>query len=213
MSSEDKIRVLIVDDHAMVRRGLAAFLRTAPDLELVGDVSSGEAALAVLDDTAPDVILMDLMMPGMSGIETIKAVKDRDPDIQIITLTSFGKEDLVKQSIKVGAISYLLKDVDAQDLVEAIRAAYEGQSRLSREALQALVGALKQPPSPGHDLTNREREVLALMVEGLSNGEIAQRLVIGRSTVKTHVSNILSKLDVDSRVEAVTVALENDLVD
>jgi NarL family two-component system response regulator LiaR len=213
MSSEDKIRVLIVDDHAMVRRGLAAFLRTAPDLELVGDVSSGEAALAVLDDAAPNVILMDLMMPGMSGIETIKAVKDRYPDIQIITLTSFGREDLVKQSIKVGAISYLLKDVDAQDLVEAIRAAYEGQSRLSREALQALVGALKQPPSPGHDLTNREREVLALMVEGLSNGEIAQRLVIGRSTVKTHVSNILSKLDVDSRVEAVTVALENDLVD
>jgi NarL family two-component system response regulator LiaR len=213
MSSEDKIRVLIVDDHAMVRRGLAAFLRTAPDLELVGDVSSGEAALAVLDDAAPDVILMDLMMPGMSGIETIKAVKDRDPDIQIITLTSFGKEDLVKQSIKVGAISYLLKDVDARDLVEAIRAAHEGQSRLSREALQALVGALKQPPSPGHDLTNREREVLALMVEGLSNGEIAQRLVIGRSTVKTHVSNILSKLDADSRVEAVTIALENDLVD
>jgi NarL family two-component system response regulator LiaR len=213
MSSEDKIRVLIVDDHAMVRRGLAAFLRTATDLELVGDVPSGEAALAVLDDAAPDVILMDLMMPGMSGIETIKAVKDRYPDIQIITLTSFGREDLVKQSIKMGAISYLLKDVDAQDLVEAIRAAYEGQSRLSREALQALVGALKQPLSPGHDLTNREREVLALMVEGLSNGEIAQRLVIGRSTVKTHVSNILSKLDVDSRVEAVTVALENDLVD
>ncbi len=213
MSSEEKIRILIVDDHAMVRRGLAAFLRTATDLELVGDVSSGEAALAVLDDAAPDVILMDLMMPGMSGIETIKAVKDRYPDIQIITLTSFGKEDLVKQSIKVGAISYLLKDVDAQDLVEAIRAAHEGQSRLSREALQALVGALKKPLSPGHDLTNREREVLALMAEGLSNGEIAQRLVIGRSTVKTHVSNILSKLGVDSRVEAVTIALENDLVD
>jgi NarL family two-component system response regulator LiaR len=213
MSTEDKIRILIVDDHAMVRRGLAAFLRTAPDLELVGDVSSGESALAVLDDAAPDVILMDLMMPGMSGIETIKAVKDRSPDIQIITLTSFGQDDLVKQSIKAGAISYLLKDVDAQDLIEAIRAAHEGQSRLSREALQALVGALNQPPSPGHDLTNREREVLALMVEGLNNSEIAERLVIGRSTVKTHVSNILSKLGVDSRVEAVTVALENDLVD
>jgi NarL family two-component system response regulator LiaR len=213
MTTENPIRVLIVDDHAMVRRGLAAFLRTAPDLELVGEVPSGESALAVIEDTTPDVILMDLMMPGMSGVETIEVVKDRYPDMRIIALTSFGKEELVKQAIQAGAISYLLKDVDAQDLAEAIRAAHEGQSRLSREALQALVGALNQPPSPGHDLTDREREVLALLVEGLNNSEIAERLFIGRSTVKTHVSNILSKLNVGSRVEAVTIALENDLVD
>lgn len=213
MSEKDTIRILIVDDHAMVRRGLVAFLRTAPDLKLVGEVPSGESALAVLDEVAPDVILMDLMMPGMSGIETIQAVRDRDPDVQIIALTSFGKDDLVKQALTAGAISYLLKDVDAQELAEAIRAAHEGQSRLSREALQALVGALNQPPSPGHDLTNREREVLALLVEGLNNSEIAERLFIGRSTAKTHVSNILSKLGADSRVEAVTIALEHGLVD
>lgn len=213
MSEKDTIRILIVDDHAMVRRGLVAFLRTAPDLKLVGEVPSGESALAVLDEVAPDVILMDLMMPGMSGIETIQAVRDRDPDVQIIALTSFGKDDLVKQALTAGAISYLLKDVDAQELAEAIRAAHEGQSRLSREALQALVGALNQPPSPGHDLTNREREVLALLVEGLNNSEIAERLFIGRTTAKTHVSNILSKLGADSRVEAVTIALEHGLVD
>ena len=214
MTDQTPIKVLIVDDHAMVRRGLAAFLKAAPDLELVGDVTNGMAAVAFCQETPPDVVLMDLQMPGgMDGVETTRKICELDEDIQVIVITSFGDDDLVNAALQAGAISYLFKDIGAEELADAIRAAHSGESRLAPGAMQALIGSMNQPPTPGHDLTPREREVLELVIEGLNNTEIAEELVVSRSTIKTHVSSILSKLGVSSRVEAVTVALQNNLFD
>ncbi len=212
MSEQEAIRVLIVDDHAMVRKGLAAFLRVAPDLELVGEASNGMSAVDLCGKVHPDVVLMDMMMPGMDGVETTRAIRAAYPDTQVIVLTSFGEDDMVQTALQAGAIGYLLKDIGSEDLAGAIRAAREGEPRLDRKAMQALISSMNQPPPVGGDLTPREAEVLALMVEGLNNTEIADRLVVSRSTIKTHVSSILSKLGVRGRVEAVTVALQNKLV-
>ena len=213
MSGEQRIRVMIVDDHAMVRKGMAMFLKTAPELELVAEVASGEAAVDKCAQVQPDVVLMDLNMPGMGGIEATRTIRQRYPDTQVVVITSFGEEELVQGAIQAGAISYLFKDVSSEHLAEAIRAAYEGERRLAPKAMEALIGALSCPPARGHDLTPREREVLALMVRGLNNTQIAEALYVGRSTVKTHVSSILSKLEVASRVEAVALAIQEKLVD
>ena len=212
MSTSNRIRVMIVDDHDMVRRGLAAFLKAESDLELVGEARDGKEALQVCDQVHPDVILMDLVMPSMGGAEVTRAIRERCPRVQVIALTSFQDKELVRQALEAGAISYLLKNVTADDLAEAIRAAHAGQSTLAPEAVQVLMQAASQGPALGHDLTPREREVLALMVEGLSNPEIADRLVVTRSTAKAHVSNILSKLGVSNRAEAVALALKHKLV-
>lgn len=212
MSQTDPIRVLIVDDHTMVRKGLGAFLRVAPDLELVGEASSGAEALRACADYHPDVVLMDLVMPEMDGATATRHIRDKYPDIQVIALTSFQEKELVQNAVHAGAISYLLKHVSAEELTEAIRAAHAGRATLAREALQALTQAATSPPPIGHDLTDREHEVLELLVEGLNNPEIAERLTVTRSTVKSHVSNILSKLGVSNRTEAVTVALQHNLV-
>jgi NarL family two-component system response regulator LiaR len=206
------IRVMIVDDHAMVRRGLSTFLKVKPDLELVGEARSGKEALVVCEQIRPDVILMDLLMPEMDGMATTRAIRERWPEIQIIALTSFQDRDLVQKALQAGAISYLLKNVSANDLAEAIRAAHAGRSTLAPEAIQALVQAEHQPTIQDYDLTSREREVLALLVEGLSNPEIAERLSVSRSTAKAHVSNILSKLGVTNRAEAVAMAVQQNLV-
>jgi NarL family two-component system response regulator LiaR len=203
---------MIVDDHPMVRRGLAAFLRANPDLELVGEAGDGEEALSMCDQAHPDVILMDLVMPKISGAEATRAIRKECPHVQVIALTSFEEKQLVREALEAGAISYLLKNVTADELTEAIRAAHAGRSTLAPEAVQALVQTASQGPPLGHDLTPREREVLALMVQGLSNPEIAERLVVTRSTAKAHVSNILSKLGVSNRAEAVALALQNRLV-
>ena len=212
MSNSNPIRVMIVDDHDMVRRGLATFLRVKAHLELVGEASNGQEALQVCKQAQPDVILMDLVMPEMDGTTATRAIRKCWPQVQIIALTSFQEKELVQEALQAGAISYLLKNVSADGLAEAIRAAYTGRPTLAPEAAQALIQAASQEPGPGHDLTPREHEVLALMVEGLTNPEIAERLTVSYSTARAHVSNILSKLGVSNRAEAIALALRLKLV-
>jgi two-component system, NarL family, response regulator LiaR len=207
-----RIRVLVVDDHTMVRRGLATFLKVFDDLELAGEAVSGQEAIQSCAELQPDVVLMDMVMPEMDGATATRLIRKQFPAIQVLALTSFKEEVLVQSALQAGAIGYLLKDVSADELAQAIRAAKAGRSTLSPEAAQALVHAASQPPAPGFDLTERERAVLALMVEGLNNTQIAGRLTVSPSTIKSHVSNILSKLGVASRTEAVTLALRNRLV-
>ncbi len=206
------IRVMLVDDHTMVRRGLATFLKVFDDLQLVGEAESGEAAIKLCAEILPDVILMDMVMPDMDGATATRIIRQQFPQVQVIVLTSFKEGELIKNALEAGAIGYLLKDVSADELVRAIRAAYAGRATLSPEAAQTLVETANQPPAPGLDLTEREREVLALMIEGLNNTQIAGRLTVSPSTIKSHVSNILSKLGVASRTEAVTLALRKHIV-
>jgi NarL family two-component system response regulator LiaR len=208
---DTKIRIMLVDDHAVVRSGLGAFLSVNPDLELVGEAENGEQAVARANILKPDVILMDLMMPVMDGVTATGAIKKQNPSIQIIALTSFQEDELVRNVMKAGAVGYLMKNVTARELAAAIKAAKDGKMTLSPEAAQALVRASQQAQET-EILTEREREVLKLMVEGLNNAEIAERLVVSLSTVKYHISNILMKLGVDNRVAAVTTAIQKKMV-
>ncbi|HKI53828.1 MAG TPA: response regulator transcription factor [Anaerolineales bacterium] len=210
--TSEPIRLMIVDDHTMVRRGLATILKVFDDLQLVGEAESGEAAIQLCAEVLPDVILMDMSLPGMDGAMATRAIRKKLPQIQVIVLTSYKDGKLIKQALEAGAIGYLLKDVSADDLVQAIRSAHAGRATLSPEAAQSLVETANLPPTPGQDLTEREREVLALMIEGLNNVQIAGRLTVSPSTIKSHVSNILSKLGVASRTEAVTLALRNQIL-
>ena len=212
ISPSKPIRVMLVDDHTMVRRGLATFLKVFDDLELAGEAESGEIAIQLCAEVLPDVILMDMIMPGMDGATATRAIRQKFPKIQVVALTSYKEGKLIKSALEAGAIGYLLKDVSADDLVWAIRAAYAGRSTLSPEAAQVMVETANQPPAPGLDLTEREREVLSLMIEGLNNTQIAGRLTVSPSTVKSHVSSILTKLGVASRTEAVTLALRNNIL-
>jgi two-component system, NarL family, response regulator LiaR len=205
------IRVLLVDEHTMVRRGLATFLKAFDDLALAGEASGGQAAIQLCAEVRPDVVLMDLVMPEMDGATATRAIRQQFPEVQVLALTSFKDEGLVQAALQAGAIGYLLKDVSAEELAQAIRAAHAGRGTLSPEAAQALIHAATQPPAPGHDLTARERMVLALLAEGLNNTEIAARLTVSPSTIKSHVSNILSKLGVASRTEAVALAVRHGL--
>ncbi len=213
MTPSQPIRVMLVDDHTMVRRGLATFLKVFDDLKLVGEAASGEAAIELCERIRPDVVLMDLVMPDMDGVAATRAIRQQFPTVQVMALTSFKEEGLVQKALEAGAIGYLLKDVSADELAKAIRAAQAGRGTLSPEAAQALVHAATKPAPPGGDLTERERDVLALMIEGLNNTEIAEKLVVSRSTIKSHVSNILAKLDVSSRTEAVVLAIQHSILD
>jgi NarL family two-component system response regulator LiaR len=205
------IRVMLVDDHTMVRRGLATFLKIFDDLQLVGEADSGEAAIQLCADVQPDVVLMDMLLPEMDGAASTRVIRQRFPEVQVIALTSFKTGELVRSALEAGAIGYLLKDISADELVDAIRAAHAGRATLSPEVAQSLVEAANQPP-PGLSLTVRELEVLGLMGEGLNNTQIAGKLTVSPSTIKSHVSNILSKLGVASRTEAVTLALRNHII-
>jgi NarL family two-component system response regulator LiaR len=212
MSKSNPIRVMIVDDHGMVRRGLVAYLEEEQDLELVGEAADGEEAVQLCEQLQPDVILMDLVMPELDGADATRSIRKRWPQVQVIALTSFQDKELVQDALQAGAISYLLKNVSGNDLVEAIRAAYAGRATLAPEAVEALIQPTAPESTPDYDLTPRERDVLPLLVEGLTNMEIAGRLGVSRSTVKVHVSNILSKLNVSSRGGAINIAIQNRLI-
>lgn len=212
MTTPNRIRVMIVDDHEMVRSGLAVFLEINDDFELVGEASNGAEAIRLCDERHPDILLMDLVMPGTDGITAMQRIREAHPDIQMIALTSFKDEELVRAALQAGAIGYLLKNVSIDELANALRNAYAGKSTLAPEATQVLIESVTRPPAPGHDLSQREHEVLALMVKGMSNPEIAETLTISRSTVKNHISSILSKLHVTRRSEAIALALNHNLV-
>ncbi len=207
------IRVLIVDDHEMVRSGLNAFMQGVDDLEAVGEAGSGEEAIQQCEHLQPDVVLMDMRMPGIGGVEATRSIRERCPNVRIIALTSFPEQELVHQALQAGAMSYLVKNVAPSELACAIRDAVAGRPTLAPEAAQALIRQVTKSATPGHDLSPREREVLALMKQGMSNRAIADQLVISRSTVDFHVSNILGKLGVGSRTEAVALAIQHQLVD
>ncbi len=212
MNNPSKIRVMLVDDHNVVRSGLATFLKAYDDLELVGEARNGLEAVDLCRQRKPDVILMDLMMPEMDGIAATLAILADYPDIKIIAMTSFEEEELVQGVLAAGAISYLIKNVTSDELAKAIRDAVSGKSTLSPEAARVLIQATRPSNLPVFDLTEREWEVLNLVVQGNSNQQIAEALVISITTVKAHISNILSKLQVASRTEAIAFAVKNKLV-
>ena len=206
------IKVMLVDDHNVVRSGLATFLRAYDDLELVGEAKNGLEAVNLCHKIKPDVILMDLMMPEMDGIAATQAILTDYPEIKIIAMTSFEEEQLVQGVLAAGAISYLIKNVTSDELAKAIRDAASGRSTLSPEAARVLVKSTRPTKQPLFDLTEREREVLNLVVQGQSNQQIAEALFVSIATVKAHISNILSKLQVSSRTEAIAFAIRNKLV-
>ncbi len=206
------IRVVVVDDHTVVRSGLGAFLLAFDDLEFIGEAESGEKAIAVCEDLQPDVVMMDLKMPGMGGLAAIQVIRDQFPQIRVIALTSFKDQETVQGALKAGANGYLLKNATAEELARAIRAAYIGQTTLAPEATQVLFQGDPTPKVEDYGLTERELEVLALIVQGKTNPQIAEDLVISLSTVKFHVSAILAKLGARSRTEVVAIAMQNDLV-
>jgi len=212
MNTAQSIRVMIVDDHAMVRKGLVAFLKNMSELELVGEACDGREAIEACEQQQPDVILMDLVMPELGGVAATRTIHQRWPHVQVIALTSFQEKELVQDALQAGAIGYLLKNVSGDELAEAIRQAHAGRPTLAPEAVQALIQPPSEAESMAADLTRREQEVLALLVKGMSNPEIAGHLVISRATVKVHISSILSKLGVASRAEAISLAIQNKLV-
>jgi NarL family two-component system response regulator LiaR len=212
MSESTPIKILLVDDHDVVRRGLAVFLDAFPDMVLIGEASDGEEAIQACDALMPDVILMDVLMPRMDGVEATRAIRARHPQVQIVMLSSSKEEELITSAIQAGAIGYILKNVSVQEMAEAIRAAHHGRAMLSPDVTQVLVSATARPAEPDYHLTDRERELLGLLVKGLSNPEIANRLTISLSTVKFHISSILAKLGASSRTEAVVIAMEKHLV-
>ena len=220
MSGQDPIRVLLVDDHAIVRDGIRSLLTTEPDIQVVGEAANGRDGILVAEQLQPDVILMDLVMPEMGGIEATRRITAGQPRARILVLTSFDAEEKVFPAIKAGAMGYLLKDSDSTDLVRAIHQVHQGESsldpKIARKVLREMWAEPRPEPDAAQDaavelLTEREVEVLKLVAQGLSNEEIAQRLVIAERTVRTHVSNILGKLHLANRTQATLYALREGL--
>jgi NarL family two-component system response regulator YdfI len=206
------IRVLIADDHLVVREGLRAILGTRADLDLVGEATDGGEAVQLTEERSPDVVLMDLRMPGVDGIEAIRQIKARDPEVEIVILTTYDEDDYIVEGLRAGARGYLLKDVGRDVLFEAIRAAARGESLLPSAVTEKLVTHLTQPEPGPVELSEREQEVLTLVAQGATNKGIAAELGITERTVKAHVTNIFNKLGVNSRAEAVAVALRSGLL-
>jgi len=207
-----RIRVVVVDDHELVRSGIEMALGLHEDLVLVAQAATGEAAIAVCDETRPDVVLMDLVLPGMDGAAATAEILRRVPRARVLALTSFSDPELIERAIRAGATGYVLKNVSAEELARAIRQTHVGVPTLAPEVAEILMQAMTAPPPPGALLSEREREVLALLAEGLTNAEIADRLVLSLSTVKTHVSSILTKLGASGRAEVVAIAVRDHLI-
>jgi len=210
------ITILLVDDHALVRSGVRAYLETQPELEVVAEASSGEEAVQLAIEHAPDVVLMDLVMPAMDGVEATRRVREVSPRSQVVVLTSFHEDTNIFPAIKAGAISYLLKDIGPAELAEAIRAAARGEAILDPKVavrlMQELRGNRTQAINPYTELSEREQEVLRLIAEGMSNAEMAKKLVLSEKTVKSHVSNILNKLHLADRTQAAVFAWREGVV-
>jgi NarL family two-component system response regulator LiaR len=212
MADREPIKVMVVDDHPVVRDGLKSMLLAFDDLEQIGEADSGSAALALCQQNTPDLILMDILMPGMDGILATRTILEQYPQMKILILTSYPKDDMVQRSLEAGAIGYLLKSATIDSMANAIRSAVAGQPTLAPEATQALIRVKTGPLKPGSDLSKREREVLALLVQGLSNEEIAERLVISPATARHHVSACIQKLGAANRTQAAALAVEHGLV-
>ncbi len=210
--TEELIKVIIVDDHLLVRDGLNLLLSTFDDINVIAVADGVEKALALCRQEQPDVILMDMVMPEQDGPIVIERILKNYPEIKVIALTSFVEEDLVARAIQSGAIGYHLKSVSADKLAEAIRSAHQGQSTIEAEAAKMLLHASHKPAQLGDDLTKRERQVLTLLVDGMTNKEIAEQLNLSHGTIRVYVSKILSKLSVTNRTEAATLALQNNLI-
>jgi NarL family two-component system response regulator LiaR len=215
MRRSDRIRLLIVDDHKVVRNGLQVFISLYDDIEVVGEANNGQQALEQCAAHQPDVVLMDMVMPVMDGPTATRLIREQFPEVQVVALTSFDEEALVHQVVQAGAVGYLYKDVEEEELIGAIRNAREGRPVLAPEAMQALMHRTARPveSSTIEPLTKREREVLVLMAQGMTNPQIAEQLVISPSTTQFHVHNILGKLSVGTRTEAVAIAIQSKLID
>lgn len=219
--SEPRISVLIVDDHEVVRQGLRTFLGLHRDIEVVGEAAEGAAAVDLVAALRPDVVLMDLVMPGLDGVEATRRVLALSPETRVIVLTSFAGDQEVFPAIQAGATSYLLKDVSPEDLVASVRAVHRGEPRLHPDVARRLMSAMREAPTPvGKDvpigvsqLTEREREVIRLVAQGRSNREIAAEFYISEKTVKTHVSHVLTKLDLKDRTQLAIFAIQHELLD
>lgn len=207
------IRVLIADDHTMLRNGLAMFLTSCDDIELVGQAANGQEAVDICKSLKPDVVLMDLLMPEMDGVTATRAILQAVPSTRVIALTSFKEDKLIYEAVKAGVVGYLLKDCTADELADSIHNAFAGKVSLSLDVMQTVLRVAEKPTEHEYHLSEREREVLRMVVQGLSNRQIAYDLTLGESTVKFHVSNILSKLGVSTRAEAAALAVQHRLVE
>lgn len=212
----DPIRIILADDHSMVRLGLKAYFGTLPDIEVVGEAATGEEAVQMVTQLVPDVVLMDLIMPGMGGVEATRQVRKVSPSTQVIILTSYHDDEHIFPAIRAGALSYVLKDIDPNDLAEAIRRAHANEAtlnpRIAARLVKELHGSRSENANPFNDLTERELEVLREIAAGKSNREIADSLVISEKTVKTHITNILSKLHLADRTQAAVFAWKEGIV-
>jgi NarL family two-component system response regulator LiaR len=212
MSDSRPIRIVVVDDHDVVRHGLRVFIRTFADMEFVGEANNGLSAIRVCQETMPDLVLIDIFMPQMDGIEAIKHIKQDNPAIKILALTSSRAEETVVGALKAGAMGYILKNASFEEMDQAIRNVMAGRRTLSPEAATVLIQATTRQPAEQFDLTPRELEVLALLVTGLNNGEIAEQLFVSTSTVKYHISNLFTKIGAANRIDALKIAMEHHLI-